>query len=744
MTIFDSEEKFDAPAALHAISRAVAKTGILPRTAAEVEKVVGAATELHSSLDAALARQLLSVYTGDLNPMACFIGGMASQEALKLCSGKFTPIHQWMYYDVRELLQLSPMSVEERLANGQGSGNERDRQIAVFGKAFQDFLSQQSAFIVGAGALGCELIKNVALIGLGAVSITDMDTIEISNLSRQFLFRNDHIGKSKSLVAGNAATSINPAMRVTAFDQKMAPETEGTFNETFWNSHSVVLNALDNVASRKYVDERCLFYKKPLFESGTLGTKCNMQPVIPYVTESYSSSHDPPEKSIPLCTLKNFPSAIEHTIQWARDQFHLLFASTPEDVNRYLEDPKAFGESLVRDPASAPIVLKHVNDALSGWPSTEKDCIQKARVLFQEYFHDNFEQLLFNMPVDKRNEDGQLFWSGAKRPPTPQVFNPQCERDADFVYHTANLIAGIYGLPELKLSRKEAAEYAASIEVAPFVARTVTFSTSEKDKTDPSAAQLVGELKLEDLPPATQFAKRRMVPLEFEKDDPTNHHVDFITHCSNTRAEAYAIPPADLVRTKRIAGKIIPAMVTTTSLVTGLVCLEMLKFLLLQHEHHKKHPNTPYIPSEAEVNAQLSVYRSAFVNIALPMIAFSDPILATGRTYALPDGGTVRWSIWDRLDLNEKRDVSVQELADLLLERFHIDVFMITLASGKMLYTSFGGKKEDKTKPVSEVAREKGEAAQEGNDYLNLIATGSIGDDDDIDVPIIRYKFRNF
>ena len=65
-----------------------------------------------------------------------------------------------------------------------------------------------------------------------------------------------------------------------------------------------------------FQDRRCVFYRLPLLESGTLGTKGNTQVVIPDLTESYSSSQDPPEKSIPICTLKNFPNQIEHTLQW--------------------------------------------------------------------------------------------------------------------------------------------------------------------------------------------------------------------------------------------------------------------------------------------------------------------------------------------------------------------------------------------------------------------------------------------
>lgn len=83
------------------------------------------------------------------------------------------------------------------------------------------------------------------------------------------------------------------------------------------------------------MDRRCVYYRKSLLESGTLGTKGNVQVVLPFLTESYSSSQDPPEKSIPICTLKNFPNAIEHTIQWARDMFEGLFRNPAENAAQY-------------------------------------------------------------------------------------------------------------------------------------------------------------------------------------------------------------------------------------------------------------------------------------------------------------------------------------------------------------------------------------------------------------------------
>ncbi len=76
-----------------------------------------------------------------------------------------------------------------------------------------------------------------------------------------------------------------------------------------------MVNALDNIKARLYVDAQCVKHMKPLLESGTLGTKANSQVIVPRMTESYGSSRDPPDTAIPMCTLKNFPHQIEHTIE---------------------------------------------------------------------------------------------------------------------------------------------------------------------------------------------------------------------------------------------------------------------------------------------------------------------------------------------------------------------------------------------------------------------------------------------
>ncbi len=93
-----------------------------------------------------------------------------------------------------------------------------------------------------------------------------------------------------------------------------------------------------------YIDQRCVYYKKPLIDSGTLGTKASVQVVIPRLTESYSSTRDPPDAAIPMCLLHNFPNLIEHTIQWARDNFAGLFTIPAQQTEEYQRKPKEFAE----------------------------------------------------------------------------------------------------------------------------------------------------------------------------------------------------------------------------------------------------------------------------------------------------------------------------------------------------------------------------------------------------------------
>lgn len=737
--VMDAETKpFDAPEGLlrlltllHTVAPAdgsIAAADAAAVAAAFVSAAEADAESLGADL-VTLARLLAPTVAGSWTAMACYFGGIAAQEVLKLASGKYTPIDQWFLYDSREAIATVAADADRTPAGGRYDG-----QILIFGRALQERIQRQSVFIVGAGALGSEFIKNFALMGVGTagegrIVITDMDSIEMSNLSRQLLFRTHHIGQPKATVAAEAAKGINSAVRIHAITEKVAPETEHIFTADFWESVDVVCNALDNLAARRYVDGQCVQYKRPLFESGTLGAKCNMQSVIPFVTVSYSSTFDPPEKSIPLCTLKNFPNSIDHTIQWARDAFEEQFAAVPRDVASFAKDPAAFSDALDREPSTKSATIAAVAEAIAARPSDLRGCLARARSLFDRYFDHTIQQLLFNFPADKVDEKGEKFWVGAKKAPTAQRFDAAKPLHMDFIIAAAHLYAAVYGAKAAaealaNAPRDELAALAASIPSAPFTPKSAAFVISEKDTATSQAADAsLGPDAPASLPDPATVSGLAVTAEEFEKDNDDNHHIDFITATSNLRAAAYNIPPADREQTKLIAGKIIPAMVTTTSYVTGAVVVEATKYLCGERS--------------------LANFRDLFTNLALTSMIWSEPQPVKGTTYTDTDSGqSVTWSLWDRFDVDEGRDLTLQQLITLLETRYNLDIFMASLGDGKMLYSSFAKKKDRMAKPMAEVLAEMA-PPKEGVNDVTLVVTGSFGDAD-ADIPTVRYRFRNF
>uniref|UniRef100_A0A663FGL2 E1 ubiquitin-activating enzyme n=1 Tax=Aquila chrysaetos chrysaetos TaxID=223781 RepID=A0A663FGL2_AQUCH len=395
-----------------------------PRHQGDAAEVVALTREVApgAELDEELLRELAFQATGDLAPVNAFIGGLAAQEVMKAVSGKFTPITQWLYFDALECLPEENKETVLTEEQCRPRNSRYDGQIAVFGAELQAKLGAQKYFVVGAGAIGCELLKNFAMVGLGCgpegcITVTDMDTIEKSNLNRQFLFRPWDVTKLKSERAAAAVREMNPALRVSSRPDRVGPDTERVYDDDFFEALDGVANALDNVDARLYMDRRCVYYRKPLLESGTLGTKGNVQVVIPFLSESYSSSQDPPEKAIPICTLKNFPNAIEHTLQWARDEFEGLFKQPAENVNQYLTDPK-FVERTLRLAGTQPLeVLEAVQRSLvSERPRAWPDCVAWACRHWHRQYSNNIRQLLHNFPPGQVGDTGGggpgVPWSG--------------------------------------------------------------------------------------------------------------------------------------------------------------------------------------------------------------------------------------------------------------------------------------------------------------------------------------------
>lgn len=707
-----------------------------PRVSSDADELVAMAKALAAhrfpalTIDEALLREFSHEATGYLAPMAAFLGGFIAQEVLKACSSKFHPIMQHFYFDALECLDtgllqsLTPEGCAPR-------GSRYDGQIAVFGQGFQERLKDLKGFVVGAGAIGCELLKILSLMGVGAgegagyLAVTDMDTIEKSNLNRQFLFRPGDVSKPKSKTAVEAAVQINPDMqgKLRPYLDRVGAETENIFDDHFFAPLDFIANALDNMEARKYVDMRCVFYRKPLLESGTLGTKGNTQVVVPHLTESYSSSQDPPEKTIPFCTLHNFPNSIEHTIQWAMDQFHGMFRSDAETTNLYLSQPDEFIASLSRAGQAQTERLERVLSCLvSDRPESFEQCIAWARLRFEEFFANNIKQLLFNFPRDAVTSTGAPFWSGPKRAPTPLAFDAADPTHMDFIIAAANLRAenfGLKGSSDVAFIR----QVLHTVVVPPFAPRSgVKIAVTEGEAASSAGSVDTSTEDIQELAHALPDPKNlvgfRLFPIEFEKDDDTNFHVAFVAATANLRAANYEIASAERHKIKQIAGKIIPAIATTTAVVAGLASLELYKLAFGSRE--------------------IARFKNGFVNLALPFCAFSEPIPAQRTRYH-----DVEWTLWDRFEV--AGNPTLAELVEFFKERHRIVITMLSYGSSMLfgfvrsqdvLRERMAMKLTDLVEHVSK----KPIPAHCNSLVLEILAEDLEGED--VEVPYILLKFR--
>nr|GMD29242.1 ubiquitin-activating enzyme E1 1-like isoform X2 [Ipomoea batatas] len=707
--------KFDHPPLLHLAFQALDKfrseMGRFPIAGSEgdAQKIIFIANDMNESLGNAkiedinpkLLRHFSFGARAVLNPMAAMFGGIVGQEVVKACSGKFHPLFQFFYFDSVESLPTEALEPSDF----SPLNSRYDAQISVFGHKLQKKLEEATMFLVGSGALGCEFLKNLALMGVacnsqGKLTVTDDDVIEKSNLSRQFLFRDWNIGQAKSTIAAVAATSINPHFHVEALQNRVGPETENVFDDTFWENLNVVINALDNVNARLYVDQRCVYFQKPLLESGTLGTKCNTQMVIPHLTENYGASRDPPEKQAPMCTLHSFPHNIDHCLTWARSEF--------EGINA--------GDAQARDKLER--VLECIDRDRC---ETFRDAVAWARLKFEDYFANRIKQLIFTFPEDAITSSGAPFWSAPKRFPHPLQFSSKDPSHLHFIMAASILRAETFGvpIPEWATHPKKLAEAVDSVVVPEFQPKKDAKIVTDEKATNLSIASIDNAAVINELIMKLEQCRKRlppnfrMKPIQF--DNNTNYHMDLIAGLANMRARNYSIPEVDKLKAKFIAGRIIPAIATSTALATGLVCLELYK--VLDGGHKLEH------------------YRNTFANLALPLFSMAEPVPPKVIKHR-----DMSWTVWDRWVI--KDNPTLKELIQWLADK-GLNAYSISCGNSLLFNSMFPRHKERMNKKIVDLARDIAKVELPPyRRHVDVVVACEDDEENDVDIPLVSVYFR--
>ncbi|KAJ5727648.1 hypothetical protein N7493_005468 [Penicillium malachiteum] len=186
-------------------------------------------------------------------------------------------------------------------------------------------LESSKILVIGAGGLGCEILKNLALSGFKDIHVIDMDTIDISNLNRQFLFRQADIGKPKAEVAAAFVERRVKGVKITPYVGKIQDK-----DEDYYMQFKIIICGLDSIEARRWINSTLVGMVdlenpeslKPLIDGGTevkLGFKGQARVILPTLSSCIECQLDmhAPRPAVPLCTIATIPRQPQHCIEWA-------------------------------------------------------------------------------------------------------------------------------------------------------------------------------------------------------------------------------------------------------------------------------------------------------------------------------------------------------------------------------------------------------------------------------------------
>jgi ubiquitin-like 1-activating enzyme E1 B len=392
--------------------------------------------------------------------------------------------------------------------------------------------------VVGAGGIGCEILKNLALIGVKSIELIDLDTIDVSNLNRQFLFHPEHVGQSKAVVAASAAMTFNPLINVKAYHANIK---DHQFNVNFFSSFDCVLNALDNVDARRHVNRLCLAANVPLFDSGTTGYLGQVIPILKGFTSCYECFPKPAPKVYPICTIRSTPDKPVHCIVWAKEALKLIFGKASESM--LFEDETATGEKseymhLLSFPSLESLSTSSSSSSSSSLSSSDSDMLLS--------FIKDLVIGLFHNEVKKRIDMN--------------------------VYKTAKITPSPLSLTIIDEAFDRLKEILLGNTSSPSVGKGWDHSVwSVHDSIIEFALAFFSLLQNQD-------SRSSLGSLSFDKDDLWS--MKFVSATSNIRSFIFNISLLSFHDAKGIAGNIIPAIATTNAIVSAIQVMQFIKFLV--------------------------------------------------------------------------------------------------------------------------------------------------------------------
>ena len=440
-------------------------------------------------------------------------------------------------------------------------------------------------------------------------------------------------------------------MKIKDYQLLINGSTRNIFDDEFFEKQDIIFSAVDNVPTRKYIDQLCLFYNKIFIDSGTLGTHANSDIYYPNETICFNDLKMQEKKQIPTRTLKDFPTKIEHCIEFSKTVLNELFEKSINDINLIIEDITQFknilneignNEELYLSLEIYKYIIQTINNSI----------IKFAIFIFLYYFHYNINKLLKKekksinklpspLNIDINNENVKLYFKSFYNI-FCSIINFKSNYDSNVVENIINDEKNYIIINDEHLNKEELLDY------------------FEKEIL---AKMVLKENKI-------QQKIKLINPIKFEKDDDDNYHINFILSFSNLRGQNYSNEPNNFLTVKEITGNIIPAIASTTAADTGISCLQI--YILLQTNNTKSFKNISF-----------NLATSGFDLCTPEEKRFIKSLPKTDRSSA-KIVITNEYKVWDKIDLYGP-NLKVKDIVEYFNKKFKVKVEYINFKNITLL-----------------------------------------------------------
>ncbi len=234
-----------------------------------------------------------------------------------------------------------------------------DRQLRLPGWN-QELLKRSKVLIAGVGGLGVEVAKNLAMVGIGHLILVDMDTIEYSNMNRQFLFVGASEGASKAEVAAKKLREINPFIRIEAYNTMLQDIPPYVYQDC-----DIYVAGLDSIEARAELNRRAVHNRKPLIDAGTAAYNGHIYTVFPLQNACLECDplRDREQDDLGACTLVGEPRRPSHCILKGQLYFEEKYERSANILNsEEIKEVQNYANKLLEKyfPSSQPFTADQI------------------------------------------------------------------------------------------------------------------------------------------------------------------------------------------------------------------------------------------------------------------------------------------------------------------------------------------------------------------------------------------------